>query len=157
MGATLAVGLVVIALIGAGVAYETGYLPLSEVLEVKEPVGYSKLDTSDLEAKYQSVLDQIPGSDEIRKEAYGSDSSALEIYVDYKQRLEKEGYKQVAEGEAIVDGVNVKYYGFSEGITGVGIIITAGSEVNMPYESVVLYTTGNILSYEKMIDWYNSQ
>ena len=141
---------------GAGyVAVDQGYIPIGPTLQVERPIGYTKLCTSCYEEKYEDILDQIPNLDKIKYDVFGSDNTYLEIFVDYKQKLEADGFHEETSGIKTVKGIEVRYYGFLKGITAVGIGIALGSDVDLPYESVVLYTTGSALDYQEIIDWYN--
>jgi hypothetical protein len=139
------------------VAVDQGYIPITQTLQIERPVGYTKLCTSCYEEKYQEILSQVPNLDKIKYEVFGSDNTYLEIYVDYKQKLEKEGYQEHTVGSKEIEGVHIRYYGFLKGITVAGIAIASGKDVNLPYESIVLYTTGSALDYQEIIDWYNQK
>lgn len=147
--------------IGAGatyVAHDAGYVPVKEFMETEEPVGYQQVCSECVInniPEYQTVKDEIPNLEKIKYEFYISTSNYLEIIQDYKDQLKNDGYKLEYQGEKIVKNITIHYAGFIKGLTAVGIAITSGEEFNYPEaESIVLYTTGNVLDYKEIYNWY---
>jgi len=154
-----AVVIIVVGLVGLGgttyVMHEAGYLPVAQLLETKEPVEYQPVCSSCIEKHYQSIIQDIPNLDKIKYNFYISGSNYLEVHEDYKKRLKKEGYTEKVSGVKTIKNVTIHYYGFIKGITAVGIAIANGEDLSYPEaQSVILYSTGNVLDYQKIIEWY---
>jgi hypothetical protein len=152
--------LIAIAIIGIGaggyVAYDSGYIPITETLTVEEPIEGKPVDIETYEQRYKNITMEIPNYDKIKKQLYESDYTAFEIYLDYKQKLEQEGYHQEKIGSTEINEIPVKYYSFLKGLTAVAFIIVLGEDIGRGCESVVLYTTGNALDYQEIIEWYQT-
>lgn len=156
------IGVVIVALtiiVGAGaggyIAYDAGYIPITDLMTVEKPLGYREINIENYEQQYKDVISQIPNIDNIKYQVFESDYNSFEIYSDYKNRLENQGYQEKVVGSKTINGINVKYYGFLKGITAVGIAIVSGADVGRGTESVILYTTGSALDYKEMIDYFN--
>lgn len=137
------------------VAHEAGYIPIEQTLQIQEPINYQQVCGSCLEEKYRNVLDEIPNLDKIKYEVYISSSNRIEVANDYIQKMTNDGYNLEYQGMKTVYGVDVYYYGFVKGITVVGIAISNGADIGYPEaNSIILYTTGNALDYQEIINWY---
>ncbi len=150
---------VVLLLVGTVIcaAYATGFIPITNLLSVKKPVGDSvELNVDDYLQEYPE-LNEIPNLDKIKKAAYGTDESVDAVVSDYRQKLEKEGYSLKYEGSGDFNGKSFQYYGFLKGLTAVVVIATSDGNNELGYETEVLYTTGNALDFKAIIDWYENQ
>ena len=147
--------LVVVTVICA--AYNAGFIPITEFLSVKEPIGKSvELNVDDYLKEYPE-FNEIPNLDKMKKAAYGTDESIDAVVSDYRTKLEKEGYGLKYEGEGDFNGKSFQYYGFLKGITAVVIIATSDGNEELGYKTEVLYTTGNALDFKAILDWYENQ
>jgi hypothetical protein len=136
-------------------AFSFGFIPIKDFLEVKEPIGnITELDVSSYLESYPELAD-VPNLDKIKYAAYGTDQESSGIMNEYQQRLEDEGYNLEYDGAITIEGQAVRYMGFLKGLTAVGIIMTEDEDIG--YETVVLYTTGNALDYQDMIQWLEHQ
>lgn len=139
------------------IAYSAGFIPITEFLDVKKPVGTSvELNIDDYLEEYPKLND-MPNLDKIKKAAYGTDSSVSSVISDYTEKLEKEGYGLKYQGIGNLDGKSFKYYGFLKGLTAVVVILIPDSESETGYDTTILYATGNALDFKAMLDWYENQ
>lgn len=138
-------------------AYVTGFIPITNFLSVKKPVGDSvELNVDDYLQEYPE-LNEIPNLDKIKKAAYGTDESIDDVVSDYRAELESEGYGLKYEGSGDFNGKSFQYYGFLKGLTAVVIIATSDGVEELEYKTEVLYTTGNALDFRAILDWYENQ
>jgi len=147
--------------VGAGatyVAHDAGYIPMKQLMTTEEPVGYQQICSDCIINRlgdYKNILDEIPNLDKIKYEVYVSQSNHLEITQDYKNKLEQKGYSIKFDGTKTVQNMEIKYIFFIKGLTGIGIAITDGEQLGYPEaKSIVLYTTGNVMDYKEIYEWY---
>ncbi len=137
-------------------SYNTGYLPVNSLLEIKEPSGrYTEIKYSEIERNYP-ITNAIPEIKDIKNKLYESDENIRVISENYKKDLLNEGYKLEYNGVENIKGINVHYYGYIKGITAVVILITSDNIDTFDSDTLVLYSTGNIFSYKNIIDRYSS-
>lgn len=140
------------------VAYDAGYVPIKEFMTTEEPIGYERVCGDcvlNQLGDYKNIIDEMPNLKNIKYEFYISTANYLEIIEDYTTRLTKAGYTLEVEGSKTINDINLRYIGFVEGITAVGIVIASGDELGYPEaESLLLYTTGNVIDYQAIYDWY---
>jgi len=142
---------------GTYVAHDAGYIPITQIMDTKEPVGYQPVCSSCIEENYRDIISEIPNLNKIKYNVYISTSNHLEIVQDYNDRLKDEGYQLETSGEKNFRNITIYYYGFIKGITAVGIAIVKGSQLGFPEaESFILYSTGNVMDYQAIINWYNT-
>ncbi len=135
-------------------AYSAGFIPIKELMTIKQPIGnYEKIDIDSYLETYPELAN-LPNLDKIKHVAYGTDESNDAVISDYKQELENEGYSLKYEGISNFGEKPFEYYGFLKGITAVVIIVTEDNNEEFDYESIVLYTTGNALDYKEILDLY---
>jgi len=138
------------------VAYFAGLIPINAFLEIKEPVGNSSQVNID---SFFNAFPEFSNKDVLEKFKYGAfltDASADDVKEDYEKRLEVEGYSfQHYKAEKIM-GVNVKTYGYTKGLTGVGIVIFSDSYGLFGERCAVVYTTGNVFDYKNVLEEYGS-
>ena len=149
----IAVCLLVIMMSAAGTAYFFGFIPVA--LAVKEPVGnYVEMDASSYIQEYPE-LNEIPNLEKVKYEVFGTDAPRESIKNSYAQQLEGERYSLYREGFINIDGENFEFLAYLKGITAVVIIISEDGEL-LNQDTLVLYTTGNALDYQEILDWYNA-
>lgn len=147
--------LIVVGAIG-GVAYNAGFLPIKELLSVKEPVGSSvPLDVDSYMAAYPELA-EIPNLNRIKYEAFGTDESTSVVISEYTQQLEAEGYHLEYEGTTEMGGNSFRFVGFLKGLTAVGIISIDDPTEDVGHDTVVLYATGNAFDFKEILDWYQN-
>ena len=148
---------IVLILVGASsfTANRTGFLPIKILLETEEPIGHvEEIDIGEYIDEYPE-LDDIPRITRIKYQVYGTDASVNTVALDYKQKLQDDGYKLKYTGSRTIRGISVDYFGFVKGLTVVGIVMTSedvGSLKN--FDTVVLYTTGGLFAYKDVISMY---
>ena len=148
--------IVLITIIGvaAFTAYNMGFIPVN--LSVKKPAGTSTIMDVACYMQEYPELDEIPNLDKITYEVYSTDALANSVKNEYKQQLETEGYNLYREGSISVDGADFKFTAYLKGLTAVAIIVAENCEA-FDDDTMVLYTTGNALDYQEILDWYNNQ
>ena len=144
------------ALIGTGgfVAYNAGFVPINEFLEVQKPAGTAVELNAGKFMDECPEFENIPNLDKIKYKIYGTNESISSVVTEYKQKLEKEGYSVKYNGTVYAGEMSFQYYGFLKGITAVGVIMTSDANRISGYETVVLYAIGNVFDYKEIIDWY---
>jgi hypothetical protein len=153
----IAVAVLLVVVIVICAAYNAGFIPITNLLSVKKPVGDSVELNVDEYLKEYPGLNEIPNLDKIKKAAYGTDASIDTVISDYTEKLNKEGYSLKYEGAGDLDENSFQYYGFLKGITAVVIIVTSNNNGEIGNKTVVLYTTGNALDFKAILDWYENQ
>jgi hypothetical protein len=151
-----AVSIIVIIILGVfgSVVYNAGYIPIKRFMDVKKPVGdYDEINIDEHIYKHPEIR-KFPYLDKIKYKVFGTNKQINVVANDYKEKLEKDGFKLLYDGVAYKDDIPLQYYGYLKGLTGVGIIITDDENVTQDYETMVLYTTGNALDYRKILNWY---
>jgi hypothetical protein len=138
----------------SSIAYNSGFVPIVQLLEVKEPIGEAEeIDIDDQFNKYPKIR-EIPFIDKLKYRVYGTDKSMESVADNYIEKLENEGYRLLYDGIVYRDEIPYYYYGFLKGFTAVGIIMTSDKNVSLNHETMVLYTTGNALDYRNLLRWY---
>jgi len=138
-------------------AYATGFIPITNFLGVKKPVGESVELNVDNYLKEYPKLKEIPNLDKIKKAAYATNEPVDTVISDYTNKLEKEGYGLKYEGSGDFDGKSFQYYGFLKGLTAVVIVVKSDANKEFGYDNAILYTTGNALDFKAILDWYENQ
>ena len=137
-------------------AFNAGFLPIKDFLEVREPVGRSEeIDIANFMKEYPE-LEDIPNLENINSGIYGTDASVDTVANDYKNKLESEGYSLKYEGTGTHGGSDFQYYGYLKGITAVGIVTTSDTNGKFEHDTVVMYTTGNAFDYQQILEWYQN-
>ena len=151
----LVIGIIVLVIIGAvsGIAYNNGFIPITGLMSVKEPIGNAVALNADSYIEAYPELEDIPNLDKIKYKIYGTDESASIIANDYKQKLQKEGYSVKYAGTVELEEMSFEFTGYLKGLTVVGIITSEDGE-EFGYNTIVLYTTGSALDYMEILDWY---
>lgn len=150
---------IILILVGASsfTAHRGGFLPLKIFLDTEEPIGDASEIDVDKYMKEYPQLNDLPNLNKIKHKLYGTDASINTVAVDYKQRLRNKGYKLKYTGTKTIRGISLDYFGFTKGLTVVGIVMTSdGISQFKNYDTVVLYTTGNLFAYKDAISWYNA-
>ena len=153
--------LVVLVLLVVGIVFFTlfaaGFIPITNFLSVKRPVGESvELNVDDYLKEYPK-LKEIPNLDKIKKSAYATNEPVDTVISDYTNKLEKERYSLKYEGSGDFDGKSFQYYGFLKGLTAVVIVVKSDANEEFGYDNAILYTTGNALDFKAILDWYQNQ
>ena len=155
----LITSVIVIIVAGAisGVAYNAGFLPITGLLNVKEPAG-SSIVSLNIESYMEMCpeLADMPNLDHIKYEAFGTDVSTSVVIDEYTRQLEAEGYHVEYEGTVEMDESSFQFVGFLKGLTAVGIIVVDEHTEDIGHDTVVLYATGNALDFKEILDWYQN-
>ena len=148
----IAVCLFIVIMSAAGTAYFFGFIPIA--LAVKEPVGNSvEIDVSSYMQEYPE-LNEIPNLEKVKYEVFGTDAPVSSVKNKYAQQLENEGYSLYKTGFTSLNGENFEFIAYLKGITAVVIIVSENGEM-FNQDTLVLYTTGNALVYQGILDQYN--
>lgn len=138
------------------IAYNAGFIPIKEFLEVQEPIGDAEeIDIDEPIKKYPEIKD-IPYIDKLKYKIYGTNESIDAVANDYKIKLENNGYRVLYEGKVYKKEIPFQYYGFLKGFTAVGIIMTSDKNVSLNHKTMVLYSTGSAFDYRNLIMWYKA-
>ncbi|MEF8879696.1 MAG: hypothetical protein V5A64_04825 [Candidatus Thermoplasmatota archaeon] len=138
------------------VAANQGYLPIKAILPIHEPVGArGSIDVSADSQEYEQMGD-LPDLSNIKSKIFISDANMKTVMNNYEYKLKEDGYHLEYKGIITKKGITFNYYGFTKGITVVGILITEELGEKLGHESVVLYTTGNIFDYKEVKSWCKS-
>lgn len=139
---------------GGFVSYNAGFIPIKEFLEIQEPIGNAEeIDIDEYLRQYPEIKD-IPSLDKVKYKVYGTDESTVNVANDYKQKLKENGYNVKYEGTIYKFGMALNYYVYLKGLTAVGIVTTSDAKGTFGHETMVLYTTGNILNYMEIAALY---
>lgn len=150
------ISIIVLLGIFGSIAYNAGFIPINEFLEIQEPIGKTEeIDIVEPLKKYPEIKD-IPYIDKLKYKIYGSDELMDDIANDYKNKLKNKGYRILYEGTIYRKEIPFQYYGFIKGFTAVGIIMTSDKNVSLNHQTMVLYSTGSALDYRKLIMWYKA-
>lgn len=152
---TIGVLCIVLLVIGAS-GFQAGYLPIKSLLKIHEPIGVTGEINIDDCVELIPAIANTPSIDRIKHKLFTSDRSVNEIALDYKQRLERDGYKLEYVGKETIRGVTVDYFGFVRGITAIGIIMAEDGANMFGSGTFVLYSTGGIFAYTELIDQYGA-
>jgi len=136
------------------VTHSAGYIPISSLMEIKEPIGnYQEITYSKILSIYP-VLNSIPELDKIKHKLFSTDEDMSIVSSSYKFELEREGYELKYQGTETIKGVDVKYIGFVKGLTAVVILLTDEDIDFSKAKTYVVYSTGSIFDYKDMIQRY---
>ena len=133
----------------------TNYLPF--LSETKQPDGKIEQINVQEYIKENPKLGEMPNLDKIKYNAWKTNLTINQVINSYKQKLSIEGYVLQYEDKIIFDLKEYFVLGFIKGITAVGILISLDSNPLDDYKSEVIYSTGDILYFEEIIEWYQSQ
>jgi hypothetical protein len=137
-------------------AYNAGFIPINEFLEIQEPIGKTEeIDINESLNKYPEIKD-VPYIDKLKYKIFGSDEPLDDVANDYKNKLKNKGYRVLYEGIVYRKEIPFQYYGFIKGFTAVGIIMTSDKNVSLNHETMVLYSTGSAFDYRNLIMWYKA-
>ncbi len=135
--------------------HSTGYLPINKFLKIKSPSGsFKEITYQEIEKNYP-ITESISEIKNIKHKIFESNEDIQVISDNYKQDLNREGYKLEYQGIKEIRGIDVHYYGYIKGITAVVILITSEELNIMDSKTLVLYSTGNVFSYKNLIDKYS--
>lgn len=138
------------------IAFDTGYLPVKALLPTKDPVGsVGSIEINNLMEQYKKITG-IPDIEDLKYKLYISEASPDNIIENYKYQLKQKGYKLEHRGVITKKGIEFEYYGFTEGITAIGLLITDEIDQIVSQKTTILYTTGSIFDYQDIISWYKS-
>mgnify|MGYP006285486381 CR=1 FL=1 len=137
-------------------SHNAGYVPVRAFLQIKEPSGnINEIDYSEIEKNYP-ITECVPEIRDIKHKLYESDETLQVISENYKEDLLNEGYKLKYNGVKNIKGFDVHYQGYTKGITAVVILLTSDEIDMFDSDTLVLYSTGDIFSYKKIINKYSS-
>jgi hypothetical protein len=153
----LLVSIIVLLGIGGFVAYNAGIIPIKELLEIKEPIGSAEeININKTIDKYPEIKN-IPYIYKLKHELYRTDVSMDAVANDYQKKLEDNGYTLKYDGIISYKGIPYQYYGFLKGFIMIGIIMTSAENVSFGHETMVLYTTGSVFDYNRIITWLKEE
>jgi len=139
--------------IGGFAAYNAGFIPIKELLEIQEPIGNAEEINIDEPMDKYPEIKSIPYIDKLKYKVYGVDESMDAVANDYQKKLENNGYSVKYEGIIYKRGTPFQYHGFLKGFTAIVIIMTSDGNVSFGHETMVLYTTGSVFDYREIIAW----
>jgi len=162
-GAILAAVLILGGAVGGYAALETGYMPIKDIagfstLEVIPPAGnYTTITMGNIVEMYPKTMDilyEIPHLNDIRYQIYLTNASLDDVADQYNRQLSAKGYSCLYSGKVDVGNVTegiipLYYYGYTKGITAVGVVMTD----YLPTNNAILYTTGHADYYRDIIPW----
>jgi len=152
---------------GLVIAYDNGYIPLRQDFEIKKPIGNAYELTTDIspdmsilpdetldgpfeEAKIISAeMSKIPEIEDLKYSIFVTNEEPNNVYQSYKEDLIEEGYGEEDEysGHVYYKGYDIDYHTFVKGLTGVVF-----GTIEKGDNSVVVYTTGNVLDYKNALN-----
>ena len=141
-------------LFGVFFGYCSGYIPVTALMETKEPIGNVEELGVGIFARYYPKVANNPVLDKFKYSIYGTDESFSVVMDDYDERLSSEGYSLEDNEVERINGLKVRTYGYVKGFTGVGIIVLAYTRLIFGYKTVVLYSTGSVFDYKGLLDEY---
>jgi hypothetical protein len=149
----LILSMIIISLVRIGfiILFNRGFIPIGEFLEIQEPIG--NLQEIEIE-EYLDKFPEIKNISAIKKlkfKTYITNESIAKVRNNYIERLENNGYNFIYEGNIIKSGISYQYCGFLKGFTLIGIVMTSNSNIKYENETMVLYTTGSVFDYNKII------
>lgn len=133
----------------------TNYLPF--LSKTKQPMGNVESINIQKYIEENPEIREMPNLDKINYDAWRSNLTIEQLIDSYKQDLLKNGYNLRYEDTINFDGKEYYVLGFLKGITAVGILISIDKTYGDKYNSEVIYATGNVLDFNEIIDWYQSQ
>jgi hypothetical protein len=135
-------------------SYNAGFLPISPLLPIKEPIGNAKEITIAKIGEKYPVVKSIPEINSLKHGMYSTDEAISIVSNCYILEIEGEGYGLKYEGEKNIKGFNVHYLGFIKGLTAVVILMT-DDDIDIGKDNTfVIYTTGSVFEYKSMIGKY---
>ena len=137
--------------IGGFVTYNAGFIPIKELLEIQEPIGNAEEINIDEPMDKYPEIKNIPHIYKLKHRLYRTDVSMDAVANDYQKKLEDNGYTLKYDGIIYYKGIPFQYYGFLKGFTMIGIIMTSAENVSFGHETMVLYTTGSVFDYNRII------
>ena len=137
-------------------ANEAGFLPIKPFMSVYEPIGKTGEIKIDEYLKTSSVITAVPALDRVKYKIFTSDRLINSVAIDYKSKLSQKGYSLKYSGTETIRGIRFSYFGFVKGISVIGIVMTKDGTGLFGQQTVVLYTTGSIFDYNKIINWYQN-
>jgi len=133
-------------------AYSAGFIPITALMEIKEPAGNSKEINTNYFLSYFPGFSNYDILEKFKIGVFSTDASSNIVKDDYKKRLESEGYSlQHYKSEKFM-GIDIKTYGYVKGLTGAGIVIFSNSNYLFDGETIVIYTAGNVLDYVEVLE-----
>ena len=138
------------------VSYNAGYIPISQFLEIKEPIGKYKEITLSIIAERYPVVNSIPELNKIKHKMYKTDEELSIVSKCYKIQIENEGYELKYEGTENIEGYNVHYLGFIKGLTAIVILMTNDGINTQETDTLVIYSTGSVFDYKQMFEKYGN-
>jgi len=137
--------------------FNMGYLPIKAFLQTPEPIGCAgEIEIESFIQQYPA-LEEIPNLDKIKCKVYLSDASTSSVGENFKYQLKKDGYTLDYEGVITKKGITFHYYGFTKGITAIGILLTDDINQVFNHETAVLSTIGSIYDYQELSQWYKTK
>jgi len=133
----------------------TNYLPFS--IETKQPAGNIESINTQKYFDDHPEIKEMPNLDKINYNAWGTNLTIKQVVNSYKQDLLEEGYDLQYENIIFLDGKEYYVLGFVKGLTAVGILISRNTTNIDYYNSEIIYATGNLLDFNEIIEWYQSQ
>ena len=138
------------------IAYNAGYIPIKQFLEIQQPIGDAEEISIEEPIKNYPEIKDVPYIDKLQYKIYGTNNSIDTVANDYKEKLENDGYRILYEGIVYKKEIPLQYYVFLKGFTAVGIIMTSDKNVTINHKTIVLYSTGNAFDYRNLIMWYKA-
>lgn len=133
------------------IAFDAGYLPVRAFLPEREPVGaVGSIEIDNFIRKYGEIT-EISVIENLKYKIYISEASPDNIIENYKYQLKNEGYELRHQGITTKRGIEFQYFGFVKGITSIGLIITDDIDQVISQKTTILYTTGSIFNYQKIL------
>jgi len=141
-------------LFGVLFGYVSGFIPVTALMETKEPAGnFEELGIGSF-ARYYPKIANDPVLDKFKYKIYGTDASQSEVIEDYDERLSSEGYSLEYKDDERINGFRLRSYGYVKGLTGVGIIVLTNVRLFFGHRTVVFYSTGSVFDYMDLLDEY---
>lgn len=137
-------------------SYNAGFLPISQFLEIKEPIGnFKEISLSSLAEKYP-IVESLPELDEMKHRIYSTDEESSIISKCYTMQIQNEGYELKYEGTENIEGFNIHYLVFIKGLTAIVILMTDDISDIKNSNTFVIYCTGNVFNYKQMFEKYSN-
>lgn len=138
------------------IAFNMGYLPVKAFLPLEKPVGtLGSIEINNFIEEYKEITG-IPDIEDLKYKLFISEATPENIIENYKYQLKQKGYKLQQRGITTKKGIDLEYYGFTKGITAIGLIITDEINQLLDQKTTILYTTGSVFDYKDIIDWYET-
>ena len=142
----IAVSIIFIAVIGISILWNAGYIPLG--LQVVEPAGCLYKADTEFDVVHCLGIDS-DALENIEYEIYKTFVCSAEVFNDYNNHLQNDGYERHPEYERTIsyDKYELKIRTYIKGLT---VVVIAASDIN-DY-TYVLYSTGSVMDYKKILD-----